>query len=339
MSEVSKANGRIAWIDTAKGLGIMLVMFGHNYLDGKFVFWLDSFHMPLFFFLSGCTFNRNESFKPFLIKRIKGLVIPYVFFAFVIGAYDYLSGVTHGRSVDLSGIAFSYLIQKRYTFLWFLPCLFLAEIGTWMISKFIRQKKSAQNWLIVSAIEFMTFFAYRCLVERDLPWNADTAVLAMGFMSLGIWYQSCIDSIVDEKCMKLPIIFTSVSMHFSLALVSFKAFGDTSIALNNYGNPVLFLIVAVLGIFSTVLVSKKMNLRLLTYIGANSIVWYGFHRTIIDATFIVYNKLNIVIEPGSLMSLILAVVSTVFAAFLLIPVNMILAKYFPFLIGKRRRKK
>ena len=35
MSEVTK---RIKWIDTAKGIGILMVMLGHNYLDWKFVF-------------------------------------------------------------------------------------------------------------------------------------------------------------------------------------------------------------------------------------------------------------------------------------------------------------
>ena len=50
MSEVTK---RIEWIDTAKGIGILMVMLGHNYLDWKFVFWCYSCHMALFFFLSG----------------------------------------------------------------------------------------------------------------------------------------------------------------------------------------------------------------------------------------------------------------------------------------------
>ena len=41
---------RIDWIDSAKGLGILLVMLGHCYMEGKFTFWFYSFHMALFFF-------------------------------------------------------------------------------------------------------------------------------------------------------------------------------------------------------------------------------------------------------------------------------------------------
>lgn len=43
---------RIQWIDEAKGIGILLVMFGHCYLHWDFCFWFYSFHMALFFFLS-----------------------------------------------------------------------------------------------------------------------------------------------------------------------------------------------------------------------------------------------------------------------------------------------
>ena len=52
---------RIAWLDTAKGIGIILVVLGHSMspiLTGHMVMeslykFLYMFHMPLFFFLSG----------------------------------------------------------------------------------------------------------------------------------------------------------------------------------------------------------------------------------------------------------------------------------------------
>ena len=124
---------RIEWVDTAKGIGIILVMFGHNYLDWKFVFWFYAFHMALFFFLSGYTFHFSEDFKSFVQKRVRGLLIPYVFFAVVISLYTWLSAVTHNNTFSLGKAFVAYIIQTRYTHLWFLPCLFLAEIGTWVV--------------------------------------------------------------------------------------------------------------------------------------------------------------------------------------------------------------
>ena len=62
------SNQRIQYIDIAKGIGILLVVIGHciNSLSflGK---WIWSFHMPLFFVISGLCFNpsKNTLFVPF----------------------------------------------------------------------------------------------------------------------------------------------------------------------------------------------------------------------------------------------------------------------------------
>ncbi len=46
---------RIHWIDIARGMAMDLVVIGHLGLKNQFVQWIYSFHMPLFFILSGMT--------------------------------------------------------------------------------------------------------------------------------------------------------------------------------------------------------------------------------------------------------------------------------------------
>lgn len=70
---------RIAWIDLARGMGIIFVMLGHCYLDGRFTFYFYSFHMALFFFLSGVTFSSGGSYLLFIKKKAKTLLVPYCF--------------------------------------------------------------------------------------------------------------------------------------------------------------------------------------------------------------------------------------------------------------------
>lgn len=53
-------------IDISKGLGIFLVVWGHV-INNQANIYIFSFHMPLFFFLSGL-FHRNEQFTNFLNK-------------------------------------------------------------------------------------------------------------------------------------------------------------------------------------------------------------------------------------------------------------------------------
>jgi fucose 4-O-acetylase-like acetyltransferase len=60
-------NTRLQHTDIAKGIGILLVVFGHNSIvvDEKRELFnvMYSFHMPLFFFLSGLFFNAEFGFK------------------------------------------------------------------------------------------------------------------------------------------------------------------------------------------------------------------------------------------------------------------------------------
>lgn len=75
---------RVQWIDMAKGIGLILVMYGHiQFRPYPFYVWLCSFHMPLFFFLAGITFQvrQEEKFFSFFKKKVKALLIPYMIFS------------------------------------------------------------------------------------------------------------------------------------------------------------------------------------------------------------------------------------------------------------------
>lgn len=54
---------RIEYIDIARGMAMLLVILGHCFtsVDATLNKFILSFHMPLFFFLSGFTCNRLES--------------------------------------------------------------------------------------------------------------------------------------------------------------------------------------------------------------------------------------------------------------------------------------
>lgn len=64
MSEANakdRAGKRIEWLDVAKGLEIICVVYGYTiFKDELWRIWIYSFHMPLFFFLSGITYNEEK---------------------------------------------------------------------------------------------------------------------------------------------------------------------------------------------------------------------------------------------------------------------------------------
>lgn len=76
--ECSNRNG---FIDVCKGIGILLVYYGHSAcwgtLPSRIVF---SFHMPLFFLLSGFVFDVDKisNLRALLRKVTRNLLLPYI---------------------------------------------------------------------------------------------------------------------------------------------------------------------------------------------------------------------------------------------------------------------
>lgn len=66
------------WVDIAKGIGIILVFLGHFNIPDTLRAEIYTFHIPLFFFLSGVVFNGHKPINRFLgdeAKRMIGLTI------------------------------------------------------------------------------------------------------------------------------------------------------------------------------------------------------------------------------------------------------------------------
>ena len=96
----SIVKSRLIYIDVARGLAILFVVIGHMnqfYRDNlgienpQMLAFIYTFHMPLFFIISGMLFSeksyRETSFFCFVIKKIKSLIIPYIFFDILGGVY------------------------------------------------------------------------------------------------------------------------------------------------------------------------------------------------------------------------------------------------------------
>ena len=182
---------RILWLDNLKALGIFLVIFGHIIPDSYLKQYIYSFHVPLFFFVSGYLFDRSKyNFWQFLRKKFATLIIPYLFFA----TFSYLFWFFIVRNLSISGKALAIdplnpFIGILYGIgsgdwsvpmniaLWFLPCLFVVEI----IFFFIRYRYILLSFAIIGYM--VTFLPFR------LPWSSDVACTAIFFYGMGHYYK------------------------------------------------------------------------------------------------------------------------------------------------------
>ncbi len=75
---------RIDYVDLAKGICIMLVVYNHvcklyHHTDDILVI-QGSFRMPLYFILSGLFFKEYSGFSSFAKRKVNNLIVPFFFF-------------------------------------------------------------------------------------------------------------------------------------------------------------------------------------------------------------------------------------------------------------------
>lgn len=135
-----KQNNRISWIDTARGMGIILVVIGHvgrgltgaGMASGAAWEWLDyslyTFHMPLFFFLAGLNFPQTmwKGRERFLRGKLRMLAYPYFLWSIIQGCVLIaMSSATNGK-VGLSDLL--HIGWKPMGQFWFLYVLMVCQI-------------------------------------------------------------------------------------------------------------------------------------------------------------------------------------------------------------------
>lgn len=135
---------RVTYLDLAKGLGIILVVLGHmENISTELRIWISSFHMPLFFVISGMLIalknevsadGNSSDLRQLTIKKAKGIMVPYFWFSLIYIPIDVMN--LYIENVD--GHTFVQNILDSATFsgvsvMWFLPALFIAEVSALII--------------------------------------------------------------------------------------------------------------------------------------------------------------------------------------------------------------
>lgn len=280
---------RVEWIDAAKGIGILFVFLGHLVEKSWPGIWAYSFHLPLFFFLSGYLFSVKNDFKSFLKKKAKSLLIPYVTMGLVICVFDALWNHLLTKSNFhppflprfLKDLVYL-LLQVRFATLWYLAVLLGVNIFAYFLVKYIKNKCAAI--IIVIGLCIFGYFYYKW-GGSSLIWNVDVIVMAMPFFLGGYLFQQY--PILQGPFLSKKI--GSVSLAGLLFMVSqcltFFNKEKTGFSLEMYYNkygilPVTYLC-AFAGILMTVIVANHLKPKWLCYIGKNSLVYFLLHQAVI----------------------------------------------------------
>lgn len=357
---------RFQWIDALKGFGIMLVVLAHHSLPIALDTYIFSFHMPLFFFISGFLFDfgkYTESAGNFVKGRFRSLIVPYFCFAVITCIFYFLldelytpgipsinffeNSMLHGISHIL--VAFGPAISYNPP-LWFLTCLFVTELLFYgMAKKYYGDPEKLVFWLIIAGV---IGYLYSIYLPFRIPWNVDVALAAIVFYGAGnlfkrltepeskVSFSMKLDSGFIEKFSRFEkyLLLTAVllSLLYLGYLLKFPTDDKVNMNVLKYGDFFSFYLLAFAGIFTFVYLSRRLvSSKVLEYLGRNSLIILALHFPLKDILIkLVIIILGVDIEyihynAGLALSL------TVLNLLCLIPVIFLINNYFPFLIGKR----
>ena len=291
---------RIEYIDIARGIGILLVVLAHNdfgYISQYGYQVIYSFHMPLFFFLSGYFVKTDIPFLEFFKKRFHSLLKPFLFTLFII----------YFTSVSFEKMAFGTALRRigkslygtgvyiDWVQLWFLPNLFVVSLYAFIFIVLVG--KLNNRWLrlgillatLAVSIPFLkSFYPFSIsLLGKDyelfgLPFSLDLLPLSGFFFILG----SEVRRLENETAFGNYFLLAGTGV----AVFALNYFINSPIDFNTrtYSSLLFNTTEAIVGILFVLALSRQIEIHtnwlasLFKYLGRISLIILIFHVPIQD---------------------------------------------------------
>ncbi len=260
------ADNRIQWIDVAKGIGILAVVLGHSSLGDSFPYRIIfSFHMPLFFFLSGLCFNKDRyTFAGLLKRRTRQLLVPLFLFSALLLLIR-IPVLDYPAIFSFTGFPFA---------LWFVFVLFWAEMaGYYMVDKPLVLS------LLAGGISVLLYYC-----DIRLPYSLSCLPAAVMFYCMGYRFRSLSARkypLYQLVCSKIGGGNTLLISVLSAAVVAYAYCNPVSMDMNQNRLPIESIPIALCGICLIVKMSETITggilMRTLVFLGRNTLVIMAFH--------------------------------------------------------------
>lgn len=307
-------------IDVVRGIGMILVIVGHFIRNPIILKMIYSFHVPLFFVISGFLQKLSDGFVYHAKKRFKALMFPYITWGGVI----ILVQIVLLDKIDLVQIVkifLKYILQIRYTTMWFLPCLFCSElifVAILNLAKRISPDSKIQKIAELFEIIVLTCFGFVLASKfNGLIWNIDIAFIVLPFMYVGyLMKQKNVLNKLSLNGHKYDFLYMSAFLMLILFQCKCKEHMDLFYGdLGDY--PVwTYISASILSVLLIFIISRFYNakasiFRFLNYVGRNTIVYFTLHQMVIKQVLIRVFDLD-----NDFKLLISAIISIIICTFL-----------------------
>ena len=321
---------RIEWIDVAKGISIILVVYGHTGFDGVFSDWLKSFRMPFFFIVSGILFNYKKypSISNFLNRRKATILRPYIIFSVIVFLWLKLLNSTYSPS-------FSEIYSGWISYaLWFIPVLLMSQILYYYIRRYFNGFLLLISLLITGLIGFI-FHYYNI----HLWFKIEVVFTACFYYGIGNISKGILIKVFNQ--LKLNTIFIITIITFIISLFATKRSSSIlDLCFNELGDLRFSIIIALSGTLFMICVAvilcnsrfyiSKILVKCFLYTGKNSYIILAFHQVISLTLIAFFAKTN-------LMPILSSSIRHIFLWFFLLLFINGINNYLPWILGKNKQ--
>ena len=321
---------RLIWIDVAKTVGIFLVVFSHLGQSGFAESFLWTFHVPLFFFISGyLTKPRGDC--EFLAGVTRRLVLPFIYIYVVtvllttVAHSDYdvhsilraLAGVFYGTH------SYPWFVNDA---LWFLPSLITVEfLYTFCVRRF------ALSYLLFLAVSYALYRQH----YLDLFFSIDLSLLGLNFFLAGVLAHrfDIFRGIATHRGRLVTVAVLGASCTAAAASVGNVWYAGEHYALSlGAGLAGILMVISGSMLLPSLLGGHRHARTLITFISANTLFIFCFH--VFSNPFATAVLAPVVLAPPLTRAAATAIVSIA----LLVPFILLVRRFVPELIGLRRAR-
>ena len=370
---MSDARKRLDYLDMTKGLGMILVLIGHLQGDSIFTFspyiqplcvFIFSFHMPMFFIVSGIlqAVKKDET-KPFgeLAKtRFKGIMVPYYWFSFfylIVVVVALIKGEIAPQTLYLN--IWYVLSGYGMNVLWFLPALFLGELLFIFLRRRIREDLpfiavvGLSNAIVYLISYFLGIAEYPTPVAmriHELVIMILRPVLVCGFISIGYYAhlllggKSRIGEFFNKPQLnekgKISAKYAAAYivlglMLFGICFAFFRVNNGIDFRTLAFRNVFFFFLCALSGSFGMISVCKGLpSISLFCYWGIGSLIFMATHNSQVMLTWslktAMYVNQYLTRARGYICYAIVIIMITAYSTLMIY----VIRRFFPFIIGK-----
>ena len=269
---------RVVWIDTIKGWAILCVILGHISLgENPLCIWIYSFHMPLWFVLSGVLFflsedKHEQSASRFLKRKAVSLLYPYFTFSVICLLYDVIKNGISENTCRLFTDTVSFLGIGT---LWFLPVMFFSVVLFYSLHSL-----PLSDFPIFGLLLLLIFLGDR-FIGFESYYVLQRILIAASFLFIGYFYEMLMDAVRLEKtyCCLLGIVLLACSTVLSQT----NGYVDLHYGIMN--NIFLYYPLAVLGCCGLCILGSSLVLpnwieAPLIFLGKNSLTIFATHANL-----------------------------------------------------------